>query len=51
MVTCLTLFGGKEPQFICCASVEGEALPIVPVLENDTEAIELFHENLNDYTN
>jgi hypothetical protein len=51
MINSLTLFGGEEPQIICCASVERVALPIVPILENDTEAIELFHKNLNNYAN
>jgi hypothetical protein len=47
----LTLFRGEESQLVRAASVVGIALSIVPVLENDTETIELLHHNLNDWSN
>jgi hypothetical protein len=51
MYTSLTLFGSQEPQLIRGAGVVGPALPIVTVLKNDTEAIELLHQDLNDCKN
>jgi hypothetical protein len=46
----LTLLGGQKPQLICRAGVERKTPPIVAVLENDIKAIEIFYQDLNDYT-
>ena len=36
-------------KFVCSTGVKWEALAIIPILEDDSEAIRRLHQNLDDY--
>jgi hypothetical protein len=46
--TGLTLLGSQEPELISCTSVVWVALAVVAVLQNDSDAVELLHQDLYD---
>jgi hypothetical protein len=43
----LTLFSGQESQLVRRATVVGIALSVITIFEDNTEAVELFHQNLD----
>jgi hypothetical protein len=45
----LTLLSRQKSQFVGSARVERVAFSVIPIFKDDTEAVELFHQNLDDY--
>jgi hypothetical protein len=45
----LTLLGSQESELISCTGVVRIALSVVAIFQNDSEAVELLHQDLYDY--